>query len=128
MCTRGREPSDYLVALRHLVVDRVLEIRECVTELAHELGERGDASHITYIRMAVLVTDEVGPVDLPRHRQVPFAPYFVDSAPRQILVLLRRRHRRSFPRMIATGNVFSTGIECITTIEKFAFMKSRSSS
>src|SRR5260370_26827840 len=90
MCTRGREASDYLVAFCDLVVDRVAEIRECVTEPAHELDERGDASHITYIRMAVLVTDEVGPVDLPCHCQVPFIPYFVDSASRQSLVLLRR--------------------------------------
>src|SRR5437762_10125463 len=123
MCTRGREPSDYLVALRHLVVDRVLEIRECVTELAHELGERGDASHITYIRMAVLVTDEVGPVDLPRHRQVPFTPYFVDGAPRQILALFGR-HGTNFAGTVATGRVSPNGIERMTTTVGFAFMKS----
>src|ERR1700757_280518 len=118
MCTRGREPSDYLVAFCHLVVDRVVEIRECVTELAHVPDERGDASHITYIRMAVLVTDEVCPVDLPRHRQVPFTPYFVDSASRQSLVLLRR-HGRNFPRTVAMGNVSSNGIERMTTSVRF---------
>src|SRR5262249_40310212 len=101
MCAGGREASDYLVSFGHLVIDRVVEIRECVTELAHELDERGDASHITYIRMAVLVTDEIGRVALPRHRQVSFTPYFVDSASRQSLVLLRR-HGRNPPRMIAT--------------------------
>ena len=46
MCARGRESSDYLVSFGHLVVDRVVEIRECLTKLAHELDERWDASHI----------------------------------------------------------------------------------
>ena len=59
MCARGGEPGDYLVSFRHLVVDRVVEIWECFTKFAHELDERRDASHIPYMRMAVLMADEV---------------------------------------------------------------------
>jgi hypothetical protein len=40
MCPRRCEPGDYLVSFGHLVIDRVVEIRECFTELADELDER----------------------------------------------------------------------------------------
>lgn len=70
MCNRGGEPGDYLVSIRHLIVDRVLEIRERFTKLPHELDERWQASHVPYMRMAVLMADEIRTINLRSDRQI----------------------------------------------------------
>src|ERR1041385_4378503 len=101
MCTRGGEPGDYLASIRHLIVDRVLEIRERFTKLAHELDECWQASHIPYMRLAVLMADEIRTINLRSHRQIAFTPNLVDSASCQRFILFKV-HRLKSPRAIAT--------------------------
>jgi len=52
--------------------------------------------------MAVLTAHEVGAINLERHLQVPFTPYFFDSASYQSVTLCKD-HRQKSLRIIVLG-------------------------
>ena len=124
MCAGGSEPGDYLVSFRHLIVDRIVEIWECLTKLPHELDQRGNALHIPYMRMAVLVANELRTINVRSDCQVPFSPNLIDGASCQSFIFFRGQGR-SFPRVAATEDVSSNGIKRMSVNVKFEFTKSR---